>query len=132
MISQLLASLLFGSLVVAMVHTDAGAAEPALGHMVYFKLKDNSDEAKQKLVTACHKYLSGHDGTLHFSAGTLVEDLDREVNDRDWDVALHLVFKNRAAHDTYQTHPRHKQFIEENRDNWAKVRVFDSYVTPGK
>ncbi len=132
MLTQMLASLLFGSLVVAMVHGEAGAAEPQLGHMVYFKLKDASDSAKKKMVEACHKYLSNHDGVVYFSAGTLVPDLDREVNQRNWDVALHVVFENRAAHDTYQTHPRHKQFIEENRENWEKVQVFDSYLTPGK
>jgi hypothetical protein len=43
-------------------------------------------------------------------------------------VALHIIFKDKAAHDRYQDHPRHKQFIEENQANWKKVRVFDSYV----
>jgi hypothetical protein len=99
-----------------------------LAHMVYFTLKDKSADAKGKLVAACKKYLSKHAGTVYFSAGTLAEDLKREVNDRDFDVALHLVFKNRAAHDQYQTAKRHEQFIEENKENWTKVRVFDSVV----
>lgn len=100
-----------------------------LAHNVYFSLKDNSPQAKERLVEACHKYLSGHDGTLFFAAGTLAEDLNRPVNDRDFDVALHIIFKDKAAHDRYQEHPRHLQFIKENQDNWKKVRVFDSYVT---
>jgi hypothetical protein len=102
---------------------------PMLAHMVYFTLKDKSAAEKDKLVAACKKYLSKHPGTVYFSAGTLVEDLKRPVNDRDFDVALHLVFKNRAAHDQYQTAKRHVQFIEENKENWTKVRVFDSVVT---
>ena len=102
--------------------------EPALAHMVFFTLKDKSPQAKQQLVDACVKYLCGHEGTLYFSAGARVEELDRQVNDKEFDVALHLVFKNKAAHDKYQTHPRHLKFIEENKHNWAKVRVFDSYV----
>ena len=48
------------------------------------------------------------------------------------DVALHVVFDSRDAHDAYQTAPRHLQFIEENRADWAKVRVFDSYIHPVK
>jgi hypothetical protein len=100
-----------------------------LAHMVYFTLKDKSAAEKDKLVAACKKYLSKHPGTVYFSAGTLAEDLKRPVNDRDFDVALHLVFKNRAAHDQYQTAKRHEQFIEENKDNWTKVRVFDSVVS---
>jgi hypothetical protein len=105
-------------------------AEPQLAHMVFFTLKDKSPEAKQKLVVACKKYLSKHPGTVYFSAGTLCEELDRPVNDREFDVALHLVFKTKADHDRYQDAPLHLQFIEENKDNWTKVRVFDSNVAP--
>jgi hypothetical protein len=109
--------------------TQAAADDgPMLAHMVYFSLKDNSAAAKEKLVAACKKYLNKHPGTVFFGAGTLVEDLKRPVNDRDFDVALHIVFENRAAHDRYQTAKRHVQFIEENKDNWTKVRVFDSVV----
>lgn len=103
---------------------------PQIAHMVYFTLKENTPEAKKKLVAACKKYLSGHDGTAYFSAGVRAEELDREVNDRDWDVALHLVFKSKAAHDKYQEAQRHKDFIAENKDNWKKVRVFDANVEP--
>ncbi len=111
--------------------TEAGGAKKAMiAHMVYFSLKDNSADAKAKLVAACKKYLSKHPGEVFFAVGTLVEDLKRPVNDRDFDVALHIVFSDRAAHDTYQDAPRHKQFIEENKENWKKVRVFDSTVQP--
>jgi len=112
----------------AAVSTALAADDAPLGHMVFFKLKESTPETRKKLVAACHKYLSGHEGTLYFSVGILADDLNREVNDRDFDVALHLVFKNKAAHDKYQVHPRHLQFIEENRELWSKVRVFDSYI----
>ena len=108
----------------------AEAAEPQVAHMVYFKLKDDSKAAKDKLVAACKKYLDGHEGIAYFSVGTIAEDLKREVNDHEWDVALNLVFKTKAAHDTYQDAPRHLQFISENKETWAKVRVFDSYLAP--
>jgi hypothetical protein len=109
---------------------DIAAAEPQLAHMVFFTLKDKSPESKQNLVAACKKYLSKHSGTVYFSAGTRCEDLDRPVNDREFDVALHVVFKTKADHDRYQDAPLHLQFIEENKDNWTKVRVFDSNVEP--
>jgi hypothetical protein len=108
------------------VAADAGG--PMVAHNVYFTLKDNSPDAKRKLVEACKTYLTKHPGTVFFAAGTLAEELKRPVNDRDFDVGLHLVFKNLAAHDQYQEAPRHKRFIEENKDNWKKVRVFDSLV----
>ncbi|RUL86330.1 Dabb family protein [Tautonia sociabilis] len=111
--------------------SDAGPARAAaapLAHMVFFTLANRSEEDAQKLVDACQKYLSGHEGTVYFSVGTRAEELDRDVNVTDFDVALHLVFDSKAAHDTYQEHPRHLEFIEKNRSLWSGVRVFDSYL----
>jgi hypothetical protein len=105
-------------------------SEPQIGHMVFFTLKDGTPENRKKLVEACKKYLAGHDGTVYFSPGAISDHFKREVNDRDWDVALHLVFKDKAAHDKYQEHERHVKFVEEYRDGWKKVRVFDSEVQP--
>ena len=99
-----------------------------LGHMVYFTLKDRSAAAVEKMLTACRTYLTGHPGTVLFAVGTVVPDLDRPVNQTDFDVALHVVFETRAAHDAYQTAPRHLQFIAENKANWERVRVFDANV----
>lgn len=99
-----------------------------IGHMVFFTLKDSTPANRQKLVEACRKYLDKHDGVVYFSSGSLAEDFKRDVNDRDWDVALHLVFKDRAAHDKYQDHPRHQDFINECKETWKKVRVFDSVI----
>ena len=102
---------------------------PLLAHDVYFSLKDNGEPAKKVMVDACRKYLSKHPGEVFFAVGTLAEGLDRPVNDRDFDVALHIVFRSKADHDKYQEDPRHLKFIAENKDNWKKVRVFDSVVT---
>ena len=95
-------------------------------HDVFFALSDNSPEACQKLVDSCKKHLTGHPGGVFFSAGLLVKEYDRPVNDRDWDVGLHAVFKDRASHDLYQVAPRHLEFIAESKANWKKVRVFDT------
>ena len=102
--------------------------EPMLAHNVYFTLKDNSDSAKEELVNACHKYLKDHPGVVFFAAGTLAEELDRPVNDMEFDVGLHVVFKNIDYQNKYQTAEAHLQFIEENKENWEQVRVFDSKV----
>jgi len=101
-------------------------AAVAIAHAVYFKLKDATPAAKLKLVESCDLYLEGRDGVVSYSAGVRGEDFKRDVNDLDFDVSLHLVFKDKASHDAYETHPEHLKFIEANKANWTKVRVFDS------
>ena len=103
-------------------------ADATLAHIVYFTLKDNSPAAIAKQIELCKTYLTDHPGTNYFAVGTRTPDLTREVNDKEFDVALHVIFKNRAAHDAYQTAPRHLKFIEESKPNWTRARVFDADV----
>lgn len=104
------------------------AADRQLAHAVYFKLKEPSAAAREALVAGCQKFLSGHEGTVYFAVGLLAEELNRDVNVRDFDVTLYVVFANKAAHDQYQKHPRHLKFIEEFESSWDSVRVFDTYL----
>jgi hypothetical protein len=99
-----------------------------LTHDVYFSLKDNSPQARRELIAACQKYLTGHPGIVRLAVGPIAAEMNREVNDRDFDVALHVLFKSKEAHDQYQEAERHNQFVEETKGNWKKVRVFDWYV----
>lgn len=96
-----------------------------LAHHVFFTLKDRSDHGVAALVAACQEHLNNHVGLVDFSVGVRVSDLNRPVN-QDFDVSLHCVFQDRAAHDAYQTAERHLQFIAENKDSWDTVRVCDS------
>jgi hypothetical protein len=99
-----------------------------LAHSVFFSLNDRSDAAVRKMLDACRNYLSSHPGTVFFGCGTPNQELTRPVNDRDFDVALHLVFESVQAHDAYQDAPLHHQFISENKPNWKLVRVFDANI----
>ena len=103
-----------------------------LAHTVFFKLKDSTADAKVRLVAACEQYLSGHDGGVFFAAGVLAEEMNRDVNDQEFDVALLVVFRDKAAHDAYQVAPAHDEFIAENKDNWQQVRVFDADMLVGQ
>ena len=103
---------------------------PHVAHNVYFKLKDNSGANRAKLAASCKLLLSGHEGSISFAVGTLAGDLNGPFNDHDFDVSLHLVFVDKAALDKYHAHARHDKFLEENKDTWEKVRVFDTYLSP--
>ena len=102
------------------------------GHCVYFTLKDNSESAVKSLVEDCHKYLAALPGIVFYAAGTMAEEMQRPVNDRDFDVALHVVFTDKAAADAYQVHDDHAAFLQKHSGNWEKVRVFDAHVEGAK
>jgi hypothetical protein len=104
-------------------HSTAG---PLLVHNVYFSLHDRSEAARARLLEACRKHLPGHAGIVFFACGVLADELRREVNDHDFDVSLHIIFRDRAAHDVYQDSADHHRFIAENKSTWKRVRVFDS------
>ncbi len=122
----LLALILLGSLGVAAAALRDEPAKPRIVHNVYFSLKENSKEAKAKFIAACKKYLEKDPGAVFFAVGGLAEELKRDLNDRDFDVALTLVFKDMAAHDKYAASEPHQAFIKECLPNVKKVRVFDS------
>jgi hypothetical protein len=115
----------------AVARLTAGA-EPQLAHMVFFALKDHSKESRDTFIASCEKYLAEHEGTVYFSVGTIAEDKDVQepVSVKDFDVALHVVFENKAAKAKYLASERHKQFVDENLKSFAGVRVFDSFLKP--
>jgi hypothetical protein len=119
------------ALVLALLLVAAPALAGEMGHMVFFKLTDSSPKSRAHFAGLCHKYLAKVPGITYFSVGGLADDLNRDVNDKDFDIALHVVFKDRAAHDVYATHPDHLKLIELGAPLWTKVRVFDSdLITP--
>ncbi len=95
-----------------------------LAHNVFFSLHDKSPEAKAKLINSAKTHLTAHAGVLFFAVGELAKELNRPVNDQDFDVALHVVFATLDDHDLYQNAPRHHKFIDECKEGWAKVRLF--------
>jgi hypothetical protein len=109
----------------------AGRAEPQLAHMVFFALKDHSKDSRERFIASCDKYLSNHEGMVYYSVGTIAEDKDVEepVSVKDFDVALHVIFENKAAKARYLASERHKMFVDENRESFAGVRVFDSFLS---
>jgi hypothetical protein len=102
-------------------------SQSPLAHIVFFSLLDSSDAGRRRFLELCKTHLTGHPGEVYFAVGTLSE-LAREVNDRGFDVALHIVFDNLANHDAYQTAARHLKFVEQAKPLWKRVRVFDSNI----
>ena len=114
----------------AVASRQAPSPGPFVAHSVFFTMKDRSPDAVARFVKSCDKYLTGHLGTVSYSVGTMAKDVVEEASDRDFDVALLVVFEDKTALATYHKSPRHDQFVAENKDDFAKVRVFDSYLAP--
>jgi hypothetical protein len=99
-----------------------------LAHNVFFTLADKSAVNRDKLIAGCKQYLTDHPGTVFFACGERAEELNRDLNDCDFDVALHIVFADAASQDRYQDAQRHLDFIAACKHLWKRVRVFDSIV----
>ena len=99
-----------------------------LAHNVFFTLKNTSGKAVEALIEDCYSYLKDIPGIIYFSAGSLIEEHNRDVNIRDFQVGLHVIFVNKNYHDKYQVAEKHNIFVERNKDNWAQVRVFDTCI----
>lgn len=97
-----------------------------LAHIVFFTLAESGEANCKQLIEGCKRYLDKHEGLDYFGVGVNAPEYDRDVNDRDYDVALHLIFKTAADQDAYQTHPRHLEFLDKFKHLWKRVRVFDT------
>ena len=92
----------------------AEAGEPQLAHAVYFTLKDSSPKSREAFIASCEKYLTGHRGAVSFTIGTIAEDVKEPVSDREFDVALHVVFEDKAMLAEYLKSERHNKRSEEH------------------
>ena len=132
---NLLLSMMVASIVLAggcglgSSHSHSSNDKP-VAHMVYFTLIDDSQAAKDDLVEGCYQYLTNHRGVIYFGAGARAEELDQDINDRDFHVGLHMVFRSQEHIDPYLNNSRHLKFVDLFKDNWQQVRVFDAFVRP--
>ena len=101
-----------------------------IGHNVFFRLNDNSPQAVEAMIADCHIYLAALPGIVFYGAGTPLDE-ESSSSDSDYDVALHVIFADRAAMEAYMTAPKHVEFMEKYEATWKDVLVFDSAVSSG-
>jgi hypothetical protein len=94
-------------------------------HHVYFWLKAGTPAAaKEQLVADCRSLLATISGVEKLWAGEPA-GTSRDVVDNSYSVGLAVIFPDAAAHDIYQKHALHLQFIDRNKAYWERVRVYD-------
>lgn len=80
-------------------------------HVVIFWTDPAQPGAVDELVAGAEKYLRPILGILHFHVGRMVPSA-RPVVEQSYQVGLNVVFADKAAHDAYQVHPLHVEFVE--------------------
>ena len=94
-------------------------------HIVIFWTDPAKPEAADAVIAGGEKFLKTIPGLLHFHIGKMVGS-PRPVVDQTYQVALNTVFTSKQAHDDYQTHPQHLEFIAQCVKPFVKkVLVYD-------
>ena len=94
-------------------------------HVVIFWTDPEQPNAAKELMDGAHKYLKDIPGADHFHVGYMATS-ERPVVDQSYQVALNIVFKDKATQDAYQIHPDHVKFVEEVfKKVVTKVVVYD-------
>ncbi len=96
-------------------------------HVVFFWLKQDDRESKEKFLTELHNFIDHVDMIRTKHIGTPA-DTNREVIDNTYSFSLILSFDSKKEHDIYQEHSLHKTFIENASSLWEKVQVYDSVL----
>jgi hypothetical protein len=80
-------------------------------HIVIFWTDPAQPEAAAGLVAGAIRLLQPIPGLVHFQVGSMVGS-SRPVVEQSYQVALNTVFTSQAAHDAYQVHPAHVEFVQ--------------------
>ena len=96
-----------------------------LSHIVIFWTDPARPEAAAELLAGAQQYLKDIPGVIHFHAGRMVPS-HRPVVDQSYQVALNVIFADKAAEQAYQAHPLHLEFLERVfHRTCKKVLVYD-------
>jgi hypothetical protein len=104
---------------------DATPVQATIVHAVFFELKPGlSDAQVRDFIEGCYR-LADIPSVRQIEVGPRDERMQREVNDQKFGIGLVVYFDDKAGHDLYQDHPIHLEMIQNHREKWAGVRVFD-------
>ncbi len=98
---------------------------PMFSHIVIFWTDPANPKAADELIAGAEKYLRAVPGVLHFHVGRMASS-HRSVVDQSYQVALNVIFPDKATQDAYQVHPLHLEFVEKVfKRVCKKVLVYD-------
>jgi len=105
--------------------TNMAQSKKGFIHHVYFWLKNPGNQQDLTKLIKGLQSLSKVATIQEYHIGKPAAT-SRDVIDSSYSVSWMLVFRNKADQDSYQTDPIHLKFIDECKDLWTKVLVYDS------
>ncbi|QPH40401.1 Dabb family protein [Pedobacter endophyticus] len=96
-----------------------------IAHHVLFWLKADTTEAQKAAFRNGLQSLEKIEVVQQFHVGTPAP-IERAVVDTTYSFSLILFFENLQAHDVYQVHDIHKAFLDEFRELFEKVIIYDA------
>lgn len=97
-----------------------------LVHTVFFFLKPGLSAELREDFRRQVATLGDIPSVSGFYLGTPAPVPPRPIIDRSYDFGITCIFKDVASHDDYQVHPVHKVFIENCKERWARVQIYDT------
>ena len=96
-----------------------------LAHHVLFWLKPGATEEQKKFFKESLESLKSVETIVSIHVGTPAP-IERAVVDTTYDFSLVIMFNDLVGHDVYQVHPVHKTFLENCRQYFEKVVIYDA------
>ncbi len=104
-----------------------GKIKGNLVHTVLFWLNNpESKEDRDIFEKGVHKLLKQCKFITSSHIGVPADTATRPIVDASYTYCVVITFESKEAHDNYQVDPLHKKFVEESKDLWRKVMVYDS------
>lgn len=95
-------------------------------HAVRFWLKEPNNEKIRATFEASLSHFINNSTFIKTKHLGTPSSTDRPIIDTSYTYALVVTFENKKMHDAYQMEENHLKFIEECKDFWEKVLIFDS------
>ena len=99
---------------------------PGLIHSVFFWLNEGISEEDEAAYLEGVKSLKAISSIKDCYIGPAAPTEERGVVDNSYSYALIVHFDDVAGHDAYQIDPIHLKFVEDHKDKWTKVVVYDN------
>ena len=99
---------------------------PGLIHSVFFWLNEGISEVDENAFLGGLKSLGAISSIQKMYIGPPGPTEERGVVDNSYSYALIVHFQDVEGHDAYQIDPIHLKFIEDHKDKWTKVVVYDN------